>query len=217
MTWETAISIARTRARLMQESSLRRGAMASVFRLSLDRVASLCASHPGVVCVASDVAKGQTLISGEGAAVDGVCDRAHKECGKRPFRLPISIAAHSPLMESAREPFLEHLEGRDLGRCLRPVWSCLDGETVISPVQIRQHLVDQLTHCVHWRETIDRLINSGVSTLVGVGPSLSLLRQVERSNPGIEVCAAADPDSVEDAAARIRKIQSREAPRGRRL
>lgn len=198
--WEDAIATARVRGILMQGASRCDCAMASVFRLGLDQVSALCEANPGVVVVASDVAEGQVLISGESRSVEEVCRQAHEESGKRPLRLPISIAAHSPLMEAALPAFREHLRSQRIERCTKTVWSSLSAEPMSEPREIRHQLASQLVFQVQWRRTVERLIASGVSYFVGMGPSASLLRQIERNNPGVEVWSASNPESVETAA-----------------
>jgi [acyl-carrier-protein] S-malonyltransferase len=203
MSWETAIAVARERARLMQEASGSRGAMASVFALPLREVTEVCLAIPGVVGVASDVADGQVVISGEVAAVEAACRICHERSGSRPLRLPISIAAHSPLMADALGPFRRELAKRPLGAPRRAVWSCLDLLPLRSADAVRERLAEQLVRPVRWREVVELLRQRGISMIVGIGPAASLLRQIARTQPDLRIQVASDPQSVAETARAI--------------
>ena len=99
-----ALRLVRTRGRLMQASSPD-GAMAAIIGLDDARIPELEAvgAAAGVFTVANRNSPGQIVVSGSTAAVQAAADAARGLGAKRALVLPVSVAAHSPLMAAAAE------------------------------------------------------------------------------------------------------------------
>ena len=97
-----------TRARLAG-SLAAGGAMASV-GVSAGRAAELIAGYGGQLSIAAVNGPGQTVLSGDGAAIEAVL----AECaaaGIQVRRTPVDYASHSPLVDPVREELLAGLAG----------------------------------------------------------------------------------------------------------
>ena len=83
----------------------RDGAMAALIGLDDARLPELvaAASAHGTFVVANRNAPGQVVVSGERAAIEAGAELAKDLGAKRAIVLPVSVAAHSPLMAEAAE------------------------------------------------------------------------------------------------------------------
>ena len=103
---EDGVRLVRERGRLMQASGQGRdGAMAALIGLDDARLPELVAgaSTHGVFVVANRNAPGQVVVSGERPAIEAGAELARSLGAKRAIVLPVSVAAHSPLMAEAAE------------------------------------------------------------------------------------------------------------------
>ena len=110
------IRLVRERGRLMQASGQGRdGAMAALIGLDDARLPELVdgASRHGVFVVANRNAPGQVVVSGERPAIEAGAELAKSLGAKRAIVLPVSVAAHSPLMAEAADGMRE-VADRDL-------------------------------------------------------------------------------------------------------
>ncbi|HET7040502.1 MAG TPA: ACP S-malonyltransferase, partial [Gemmatimonadales bacterium] len=100
-----AVRLVRRRGELMLEAGKQRpGAMAAVLALDPALVVEACAeaSRPGEVAVAANLNEpGQTVISGDPAAVERAGEGCKARGAKRVIALKVSGAFHSPLMGPA--------------------------------------------------------------------------------------------------------------------
>ncbi len=103
---EDGVRLVRERGRLMQASGRGRdGAMAALIGLDDGRLPELvaAASASGVFVVANRNAPGQVVVSGERAAIEAGAELARSMGARRAIVLPVSVAAHSPLMAEAAD------------------------------------------------------------------------------------------------------------------
>ncbi|MBM3136352.1 MAG: ACP S-malonyltransferase, partial [Chloroflexi bacterium] len=101
-----AVRLVRERGRLMKEAGERHpGGMAAILGLDDATVEAVCqeASRQagGSVVCANFNAPGQVVISGEKAALEVASELARAHGARRVIPLPITIAAHSPLLQEA--------------------------------------------------------------------------------------------------------------------
>ncbi|NOG48938.1 MAG: acyltransferase domain-containing protein [Chloroflexi bacterium] len=104
------VRLVRERGRLMAEAGRQQpGAMAAILGLDTDAVRSVCAQAAQQagrpLVLANDNCPGQVVISGDDAALELGMTLAKEAGAKRAIKLAVSIAAHSPLMQSASTAF----------------------------------------------------------------------------------------------------------------
>jgi [acyl-carrier-protein] S-malonyltransferase len=176
-----AIQLVRERGRLMQASS-GDGAMAAVIGLPDDRLADLLAAGAGagILTVANRNSPGQVVISGQRAAVE-VAAGAAKGLGARMVRvLPVSVAAHSPLMAEAADGMREALAPITFRDPRAPLLANADAAVLTSGEACRGELIEHLTRGVDWVAAIQHMRGAGVRTYVEVGPGKVLAGLVKR-------------------------------------
>jgi len=194
------VRLVRERGRLMQASGQGRdGAMAAVIGLDDARLPELVersAAH-GIFGVANRNAPGQVVVSGERAAIE-VSAEIGKELGARKvIVLPVSVAAHSPLMAEAADGMravLQNVRFHDPGI---PLLANADGREIRTADEARNELVEHLTRGVDWVGAVRRMTTAGVTTFVEVGPGRVLTGLIKRIAPDAEAVALDDGASGE--------------------
>jgi len=172
LSFEDALTLTRTRGRLMYEAGLARpGAMAAVLGLSAADVEAACAeaASAGVVRAANLNAPGQVVISGEPAAVDAACDKAKARGAKRAIKLEVSGAFHSPLMQPAAAGLSEALSRVTIRDARCPIISNAWARPVQKAAEVRGALEAQLLASVRWEESMRFLLGQGVEGFVELG------------------------------------------------
>lgn len=192
------IRLVRERGRLMQASgSGRDGAMAAILGLDDERLPELVAEvgEHGTFGVANRNAPGQVVVSGERRAIEAAADVARRLGARKAIVLPVSVAAHSPLMAEAADGLRSALAGVDFRDPHPPLLANADARPLTTGDQAREELVEHLTAGVDWIAAIGRMRDEGVTTFVEVGPGRVLTGLIKRIAPDAEALALDDPAS----------------------
>ncbi len=195
LSFEQGIKLVHARGRFMQEAGEQNpGAMAAVLALEAAQVEALCASVSretgGIVVLANDNCPGQAVVSGDIAAVDRLIAQATEAGARRAVKLAVSVAAHSPLMNSALEGFLEALRETDFSPPAIPVYGNVNAAPLSDVPAIRQELDHQLTQSVRWTDSMRAIIGAGAQTFIEIGAGnvlTGLLRRIDRSKARVNL------------------------------
>jgi len=187
--FEEALWLVRQRGRLMKRSGEENpGGMAAVLGLEREPLEQVCAAAReetgAYVGVANDNCPGQIVISGAIDALERATALAEARGAKRAIRLPVSIAAHSPLMAEAAASFKGHLNATPFQEPQVPIVANATARPLTDPAAICDALGRQLTSPVRWTESVEWMIAQGVERFVEVGPKkvlAGLLRRIDRS------------------------------------
>jgi [acyl-carrier-protein] S-malonyltransferase len=176
------------------------GAMAALLGLELGDVREIAeeASSVGVCMCANDNASGQVVISGATTAVEHACELAKEKGCKRAVLLPVSAPFHCSMMGPAADAMAEALGDVFMQAPIVPVVANVTASQTSDPDEIRELLVEQVTHMVRWRESVLYMKGQGVDTLVeiGAGKVLSgLTRRIDKEMSSINVGSPADLES----------------------
>jgi [acyl-carrier-protein] S-malonyltransferase len=194
------IRLVRERGRLMQASGRGRdGAMAALIGLDDAKLPELVAgaSARGVFVVANRNAPGQVVVSGERQAIEAGAELAKDLGAKRAIVLPVSVAAHSPLMAEAADGMRTALADVSFADPSTPLLANADARPIETAAACRAELVEHLTAGVDWIGAVERMQAAGVSTFVEVGPGKVLTGLIRRIAPDADVIAADDPASLD--------------------
>ncbi|MBX3063422.1 MAG: ACP S-malonyltransferase [Anaerolineae bacterium] len=196
--FEDGLRLVRERGRLMKEAGQRNpGAMAALLGAEIADVRALCAAASAQagkpVVLANDNCPGQVVISGDETALDLALTLAKERGIKRALKLAVSIAAHSPLMESATAEFRQILDSSTFAAPSVPVIGNLTVAPLRTPDEIRAELGAQLTGSVRWTETIQSLRQMGATTFLELGSKDALtgmLKRIDKEATGVAVNTA---------------------------
>lgn len=180
------IRLVRERGTRMQSSGAGRdGAMAAV--LGLDDAAApelvAQASAHGVFGVANRNAPGQVVVSGERSAIDAAAELAKGLGARRVIVLPVSVAAHSPLMAEAAAGMRGVLRDVAFHDPAVPLLANADAHVIDTAEGCRIELVEHLTTGVDWVRAVEVMTAAGVDTFVEVGPGKVLTNLIKRIAP----------------------------------
>lgn len=175
------------------------GAMAALLGLSLEDAQAVAAeAAQGEVCTAAnDNAPGQVVVSGHKAAVERAIEIAKTRGARRALLLPVSAPFHCPLMQPAADKMAEALETAEIRAPFVPVVANVTAAPVASPEEIRRLLVEQVTGAVRWRESVEKMVELGVTTFVECGAGKVLSGLVKRINRDAATVSIETPDDVE--------------------
>jgi len=196
----------RTRGEAMQSAvPVGEGAMAALLGLDFEtamRVATAAAE--GYVCqAANDNDPGQVVVSGHREAVERAVEIAKGQGAKRAVMLPVSAPFHCELMEPAAEAMAEALSHVDLNAPRVPVVPNVVAAAESSATLLRNHLVDQVTGSVRWRESVMWMAAHGVTETWEIGAGKALTGMVRRIDRALATRQVGTPDEVRAAAAAL--------------
>jgi [acyl-carrier-protein] S-malonyltransferase len=173
------------------------GAMAAILGMDMNGVEGAVAEAGEICVVANDNGGGQVVVSGDKAAVERAIEIAKEKGAKRGIMLPVSAPFHSPLMAPAAEAMAAALEEVVISPPVVPLVANVTASRVTEPVRIRALLVEQVTHMVRWRETVEYLRDQGVDTLVELGPGKVLSGLTRRIDRGLQATSVGTPEDVD--------------------
>ena len=191
--------LVRQRGRLMQASGEGSpGAMAAIIGLPDERLPDLVAagSAHGTFGIANRNSPGQVVVSGVRPAVEAAAAAAKGLGAKRALVLPVSVAAHSPLMANAAAGMRAVLAGVAFHDPSVPLLANADARALTTGDDCRAELVDHLTTGVDWIAAVEAMRAAGVTRFVEVGPGRVLCGLIRRIAPGVETIPLDDPGAA---------------------
>jgi [acyl-carrier-protein] S-malonyltransferase len=190
--FELGLQLVSQRAEAMQKAcNLESGTMAAVLGLEDETVEEICRQTQGVVVAANYNCPGQLVISGGASAIASACEAFKAAGARRALILPVSGAFHSPLMEPARSELAQAIDATPFSTPLCPIYQNTTAQAVNDPLEIQKNLIAQLTAPVKWTQSIQAMIQNGITEFIEVGPGKVLQGLVKKINPETEVTGAA--------------------------
>jgi [acyl-carrier-protein] S-malonyltransferase len=207
--FKAAVDLVRYRGELMQAAvPPGEGAMAAILGLEDMDVEEACreASQGDVVEAVNFNAPGQVVIAGQAAAVARAIELATAKGARRALALPISVPAHSSLMQPAAEQLRVRLEATEFTPKSRIAVYGVDIKTHAGTQEIRAGLVKQLYTPVYWAATVRTMIAGGANRIFECGPGkvlTGLNRRVDK-NRDLKMTALEDPPALDEALALVK-------------
>jgi [acyl-carrier-protein] S-malonyltransferase len=202
LTLSDAVRVVRERGRLMQEAvPVGAGAMAALFNLSPEDVASVCAeaAQGEVVSPANLNGGGQIVIAGHASAVRRAVAGAKARGAKRAVELAVSAPFHCALMKPAADGLAKVLESVTVRSPKAQVITNVTAGVNVDPQRVKDLLVQQVTAPVRWEESMRKLHGLGCAATVEVGPGKVLAGLLNRIVPDLPCVSISDPESLAEA------------------
>lgn len=194
-----AVKLVRLRAELMQSAVPQGvGAMAAILGLDDDTVRRICAeAEQGDVAEAVNLnSPGQVVIAGNKAAIERAMEAAKAAGAKRALPLPVSVPSHCRLMKLAADQLAQALADIAFKQPEICVLHNADVAAYADPTQIKDALVRQLYSPVRWTETVERLVDEGITESAECGPGKVLAGLAKRIRKEAVCTALASEQSV---------------------
>ena len=203
LSFADALEIVKLRGAEMQKAGENNpGTMAAIVGLTSEQVVEVCAkaSAAGIVQAANFNSPVQTVISGSVAGVQEAMKVAKETGAKIVKELPVSGAFHSPLMGSAVEPLKAKLNSKKMHDADITVIPNVTAQPNRSGSEMKELLICQVTAPVKWAQTVDLMLNEGVTRFVEVGPGKVLQGLVKSISKEALLCGVGTPDEIENFA-----------------
>ncbi|HYN70609.1 MAG TPA: ACP S-malonyltransferase [Candidatus Eisenbacteria bacterium] len=197
------LRLVRERGTRMQASGAgREGAMAAILGLPDEAIAELVAraSTHGTFNVANRNAPGQVVVSGERPAIEAAAEIARELGARRAIVLPVSVAAHSPLMAEAAAAMRAVLADVAFSDPTVPLLANADARVLATGEACRAELVEHLTTGVDWVRAVETMTVAGVDTFIEVGPGKVLTNLIKRIAPDAAAIALDEPTAPDGLA-----------------
>ena len=200
--FDDALRIVAKRGELMQNAGKQNpGTMAAIIGMPDNALDSLLAEagQEGVIQAANFNSPGQIVLSGDIAAVKKAVELAPSKGSRMAKELVVSGAFHSPLMKPAEHELSAALDQIDIQTAAIPVCMNAIARPVTSAAEIRKNLILQLTSSVLWTQSIESMIQNGITEFVEIGPQKvlqGLIKRIDKTVATQGVDNAADIQSL---------------------
>ena len=186
ISYSDGLRLVQERGRLMHDASVvRPGSMAAVIGLNEQEVETVC-SQSGAE-MANINSNDQIVISGDSEYVAEAVQIASDMGARKVITLPVSGAFHSSLMKYASDGLSKILDEIDFNDSEVPIIANSTGLPVKSADEIKEELLKGLCSCVQWKDSIQYMVNNGVSNFIEFGPSRVLSSLIKRINKEVTV------------------------------
>ena len=203
-----AAKLLRVRGESMQNAvPVGTGGMAALLGAELDvaKEIAILASEKGVCDIANDNAPGQIVLSGDLKTVEQSIEIAKAKGIRRAVLLPVSAPFHCSLMKPAAEKMLEALSNIKILPPKVPVVANVNATKISGdPDDIRGSLVRQVTSMVRWRESVEWMIENGITSFVELGAGKVLTGLNKRIDKDVQSISVESPDAIEKVLKELR-------------
>ena len=203
-----AAKLLRVRGESMQNAvPVGTGGMAALLGAELDvaKEIAVLASEKGVCDIANDNAPGQIVLSGELKTVEQSIEIAKAKGIRRAVLLPVSAPFHCSLMKPAAEKMLEALNNIKIFPPKVPIVANVNATKIAGdPDDIRGSLVQQVTSMVRWRESVEWMIENGITSFVELGAGKVLTGLNKRIDKDVQSISVESPDAIEEVLKELR-------------
>ena len=188
LSFADGLKLVRTRGELMQHAGESNpGGMAAILGLDiavLDTVCEEASTDGDIVQVANDNCPGQVVISGHKPALERAMEAAKAAGAKRAQALAVSIAAHSPLMDSIQNEWNAAVDACNISDPAVAVVGNVRANKLSSADELREDIKAQMQSRVRWTESVMAMSEMGIQAYVEVGSGEVLLGLIKRIDRG---------------------------------
>lgn len=200
LSFADGVRLVRRRGELMKRAGeLNPGGMAAVLNLdipTLDQVCAEASTATEVVQVANDNCPGQVVISGHKPALERAMNGAKAAGAKRSLPLQVSIAAHSPLMDSIQAEWNAAVDASAIATPSIPVIGNVHAKPMLTADELRLDIQAQMQSRVRWTESVQLMLANGIRIYVEAGAGEVLLGLIKRIDPSTERYPLGEPSHV---------------------
>lgn len=126
---------------------------------------------------------GQVVITGSKQGIRIACKIFKAEGAKKAVPLSISGSFHSPFMKEAEKELAKIIDATKFNQPICPIYQCVDGLPHTNINEIRNNLIQHITHPVLWTTMVQNMEKAGVQEYYEVGTDDTLQKIVTRMCP----------------------------------
>jgi len=189
ITLEKAAYLLNERGKAMQNAvSPNEGAMLAILGMNIKEVQEEIdlISKEGICEISNDNSDSQVVVSGEKKIIDKLNNNL-KIKKKRGILLPVSAPFHCSLMKKAADKMKDKIMDTNFLEPKPNIISNVTGVEEKNVNKIKPLLIDQITLRVRWRESVNNMINKGVTDFLEIGPGKVLSNLVKKINKDVKI------------------------------
>jgi [acyl-carrier-protein] S-malonyltransferase len=201
LTFGDALRLVKVRAEAMQNCGEENpGTMAAIIGMPEEKMDDLleAAGAAGIIAAANFNSPGQIVVSGDIAAVEKATEVAPSLGARRAIGLNVSGAFHSPLMERSVAELSAMFGEVEFRPADIPVVCNATARPSTDPGEIQGLLKKQLLSPVLWSQSVQFIIDDGVTKFVEVGPGNVLCGLLRRIDRGAACVSCSDVKTVNE-------------------
>ena len=172
------------------------GAMMAILGMTIDEVEKeiKLLSGKNKCEIANDNSNTQVVVSGKKESIENL-NIILKEKRKKSIILPVSAPFHCSLMLKAAENMSKKIKNKVFSKPKPNIISNVTAKEEDDINKIKPLLIDQITSRVRWRESVNYMINKGITSFVEIGPGKVLSGLVKKINKESQI---KNINSIED-------------------
>lgn len=198
---EDAVRIVAKRGQLMASAFPQGvGAMAAVLGLQIAEVEALCqklSTEEAVIEPANINCPGQIVVSGHQSKIDELVKNGKSLGAKRVLPLNVSGPFHSSMMKVIAAEFSEFIEGFEFRDAEVPVVQNVSAAPETDAATIKRQLIEQLYSPVRFEQSVQNLIELGVTEFVELGPGKVLGGLVKKISRDVTITSIETLEDLE--------------------
>jgi [acyl-carrier-protein] S-malonyltransferase len=210
--FKEAVRLVRKRGQYMQTATpLGTGSMAAIISLQKDKIEELIkkVSKFGTIEVANYNSPYQIVVSGKSEVINKLLILGEKEEEINIVPLKVSAPFHSSMMKKAKENLARYIENINIQDSQIPVICNVTADYVKTKKEIKDALIEQVTHPIKWVDIIKRMNLEGINYFIEVGPGNVLKKLIKQILPKAKVYNVCDSESLEKVIKKLSQTKNK--------
>lgn len=204
LTLEDAFKAIKLRSEAMAKAAENStGAMAAIIGADNETIDKICAEVNGFLAPANYNSPVQTVIAGEGAAVDEAIAK-FTEMGKRSVKLAVSAAFHTKMMQSAADEFKAAIKDFTFSAPKCDFYANLYGKKLEDFSDMPSYLAAHICSPVKFVDELNAMQSAGIDTFIELGPNKVLTGLVRKTLTGVAFANIENLATLEKALAAVK-------------
>ena len=203
ISFEDCLKLVKIRAKAMSEAmNSVDGGMAAVIGLSSEEISDVCnelSDDSQVIQPVNFNSENQIVVGGHMSVLQKSIEAFKKKGAKIVKILPVSIAAHTTLMNKCSDILYKELINKDLKDSIFPLVHNIDGTSKSSKDDIIDAVCKQVHSPVMWTDTINNIGKLDISVFIEIGPGNVLTGLNKRILKEIPTISISDLKNIDQA------------------
>ena len=203
ISFEDCLKLVKIRAKAMSEAmNSVDGGMAAVIGLSSEEISDVCnelSDDSQVIQPVNFNSENQIVVGGHMSVLQKSIEAFKKKGAKIVKILPVSIAAHTSLMNKCSDILYKQLINMDLKDSIFPLVHNIDGTSKSSKDDIIDAVCKQVHSPVMWTDTINNIGKLDISVFIEIGPGNVLTGLNKRILKEIPTISISDFKNIDQA------------------
>ena len=189
LSFSDTIKLLRSRGDAMQNAVPKgEGGMVAVLGSKVELIEKILNENKDkfIAQIANDNSEGQLVLSGKNTDLIKLIEVLKTNKIKN-IKLPVSAPFHCKLMSNATETMKVELEKMKFEDANNLLISNVTAEEISNKDDLKKLLIQQIESRVRWRESVNFMIDKGVSHFIEIGPGKVLSSLIKRINKDLKI------------------------------